>query len=244
MFCATRLQIKTSNERRLSDESGYRIVWPEDGGGRWGGAAHADPRTSKTAFKKSMRWAKPLLPILVFGLFCTLIGVFLGQQPPRIIQYTIDTVIGAEPLSPARRASFWLYIGIVILGQIIGSASGYWMNVAGQRLLHTLRMALYDHFQTAPAELLRQQAHRRPDLPRDRRREPVGGDDRQHLQLAGPPGIRRRVCALLYVHLQLAVALLVLSRSRYSVSACSSSPAGCAWSTGRSANRPASSARS
>ena len=33
-----------------------------------------------------------------------------------------------------------IYIGIVILGQIIGSVSGYWMSVAGQRLLHTLRI--------------------------------------------------------------------------------------------------------
>jgi ABC-type multidrug transport system fused ATPase/permease subunit len=93
-----------------------------------------------------MRWAKPLWPILLFGLGCTLAGVFLGQQPPRIVQYTIDTVIGAGRYGLLPRVIL-LYIGIVIVGQIISSSSGYYMSVAGQRLLHTLRMALYDHFQ-------------------------------------------------------------------------------------------------
>jgi ABC-type multidrug transport system fused ATPase/permease subunit len=73
-------------------------------------------------------------------------GVFLGQQPPRIIQYTIDHVIGGS-----RYHLLWrvisIYAGVVVLSQVIGAASGYWMNVAGQRLLHNLRMVLYDQFQ-------------------------------------------------------------------------------------------------
>ncbi|MCL6628457.1 MAG: ABC transporter ATP-binding protein/permease [Armatimonadetes bacterium] len=94
-----------------------------------------------------MEWARPLMPILVFGLVCAFAGVYLSQQPPRIIQYTIDNVIGHERYNLLGRVIL-LYIGILVLGQIIGSASGYWMTVAGQRLLHTLRMALYDHFQS------------------------------------------------------------------------------------------------
>lgn len=116
------------------------------GGGRWGGIGPRRPQDAKTAFKKSIKWARPLMPILLFGLFCTLAGVYLGQQPPRIIQYTIDTVIGNGQYHLLTRVVA-LYIGIVVLGQVIGAASGYWMNVAGQRLLHTLRMSLYDHFQ-------------------------------------------------------------------------------------------------
>jgi subfamily B ATP-binding cassette protein MsbA len=118
-------------------------------GGRWGGVGPRKPQDFRTALRKSLKWARPLWPILLFGLFCTLAGVFLGQQPPRIIQYTIDRVIGGNRYHLLTRVIL-LYLGVVIAGQVIGAASGYWMNVAGQRLLHTLRMALYDHFQALP----------------------------------------------------------------------------------------------
>ncbi len=114
--------------------------------GRWGGVGPRRPQDFRTALRRSLKWAKPLWPILLFGLICTLGGVFLGQQPPRIVQYTIDRVIAADRYDRLARV-ISLYVGVVILGQIIGSTSGYWMTVAGQRLLHTLRMALYDHFQ-------------------------------------------------------------------------------------------------
>lgn len=115
------------------------------GGGRWG-VGPRRPQDFKTALRKSLKWARPLLPILIFGLACTLAGVFLGQQPPRIIQYTIDQVIGGNRYYLLARVIL-LYAGVVVLGQVIGAASGYWMSVAGQRLLHSLRMALYDQFQ-------------------------------------------------------------------------------------------------
>ena len=117
--------------------------------GRWKGAGPRKPKDARAAFKRAIPWAKPLLPILTFGLLSTLAGVYLGQQPPRIIKFTIDTVIGAGRHELLARVVA-LYIGIVLIGQSIGSLSGYWMNVAGQRLLHTLRMALYDHLQLLP----------------------------------------------------------------------------------------------
>ncbi len=120
-----------------------------DGGGRWGGVGPRRPQDFRSAVRKSLKWARPLLPILAFGLFCTLAGVFLAQQPPRIIQYTIDHVITARHFGLLPRVIL-LYVGVVIVGQVIGAASGYWMNVAGQRLLHNLRTALYDHFQALP----------------------------------------------------------------------------------------------
>lgn len=113
---------------------------------KWGGLGPRQPQDARTAFKKSMAWAKPLIPILIVGLICTLAGVFLSQQPPRIVQYMIDHVIGGNHYQLLVRVIL-IYIAIVVLSQVIGSVSGYWMNVAGQRLLHSLRMALYDHFQ-------------------------------------------------------------------------------------------------
>lgn len=116
------------------------------GGGRWGGVGPRQPQDARTAFRRSLQWARPLSPVLIFGLFCTLAGVYLSQQPPRIIQYTIDSIIGAGNFS-LLIPIILLYLGIVVAGQLIGSLSGYWMNVAGQSLLHTLRVTIYDHFQ-------------------------------------------------------------------------------------------------
>lgn len=114
---------------------------------RWGGGFV--PRRAKDpwkAFRQSIPLARPLLPILSLGLVATIVGVYLGAQPPRIYLYTIDTVIGQKHFQ-ALPTVILIYIGILLAGQVIGSLSGYWMSVAGQRLLHSLRMALYDHFQ-------------------------------------------------------------------------------------------------
>jgi ABC-type multidrug transport system fused ATPase/permease subunit len=118
------------------------------GGGKWG-VSTRKPQDFKAAFKKSMRWARHVWPILLFGLICTLAGVFLAQQPPRIIQYTVDKVIGASRYGLLPKVIL-VYLGVVIVGQIISAASNFWMNVAGMRILHILRMALYDHFQRLP----------------------------------------------------------------------------------------------
>jgi ABC-type multidrug transport system fused ATPase/permease subunit len=98
------------------------------------------------AFRRCAPLARPLWPILLFGLCCTLAGVYLGQQPPRIYQYTIDTVIGGAQYGRLP-AVIGGYIAILLAGQVVSSLSGFWMNVAGQRMLHSLRLALYDHFQ-------------------------------------------------------------------------------------------------
>ncbi len=89
------------------------------------------------------------MPILVFGAICTLGGVFLAQQPPRLYQYTIDTIIG-ESRYPQLWWMIALYAGILIVGQLVDALSRFWMTVAGQRLLHNLRMQLYDHMQHLP----------------------------------------------------------------------------------------------
>jgi len=83
---------------------------------------------------------------MLIGLLSTFAGVFLGQLPPRIYQYTIDEVITKGQyrlLFPV----ISIYIGLLVFGQVVSALSGYWMGVAGQRLLHDLRMEVYDHYQ-------------------------------------------------------------------------------------------------
>ena len=113
-------------------------------GGR--GTRPRKPVAPWKAFKRCMSWAKPHWLIMLIGLVSTLLGVFLGQLPPRIYQYTIDDVITKghyNQLIPVVA----LYISLLVIGQLIGALSGYWMGIAGQRLLHDLRMELYNHFQ-------------------------------------------------------------------------------------------------
>lgn len=112
----------------------------------WHGVGPRRAQDPWKAFRQCVPLARPLLPILLFGLCCTFLSVFLSQQPPRIYQYTIDTVIGGKQYQRLA-AVILLYTGILIASQLVGSLSGFWMSVAGQRMLHALRLALYDHFQ-------------------------------------------------------------------------------------------------
>lgn len=114
--------------------------------GDWRGPGPRRAQDPWKAFRQCVQLARPLAPILAFGLLATLLGVYLGQQPPRIYQYTIDTVIGKGHFNLLPKVIV-LYITLILAGQAIGSLSGYWMNLAGQRLLHDLRMLLYDQFQ-------------------------------------------------------------------------------------------------
>ncbi len=129
------------------------------GWNRWARPRRAnDPRR---ALRRCASWARPILPILLFGAACTLAGVYLAQQPPRLYQYTIDTIIGQSRYQEIR----WMilvYAGILIAGQVIEALSRYWMTVAGQRLLHDLRMRLYDHLQRLPLSYF--DSHRVGDL--------------------------------------------------------------------------------
>ncbi len=74
-------------------------------------------------------------------------GVYLAQQPPRIFAYTIDTIIGESRFDEIRRVVL-LYLAILVAGQLIGAVSRFWITVAGQRLLHRMRLQLFDHIQT------------------------------------------------------------------------------------------------
>ncbi len=83
-----------------------------------------------------------------------LITVYLSQQPPRLIQQSIDLVL-AEGQTPAERLAriprlVGLLAGVFVGMHLFGFLRTYWMHVAGQRLLHTLRVRLYEHFQALP----------------------------------------------------------------------------------------------
>lgn len=98
------------------------------------------------SLRRCASWALPILPVLGIGAACTLGGVFLAQQPPRLFRYTIDTIIG-EARYPEVGRIVLLYLAILVVGQAVSAFSRFWMATAGQRLLHDLRLRLYDHLQ-------------------------------------------------------------------------------------------------
>lgn len=80
-------------------------------GGQGWGRDGARPRRATdpwSAAKRCVMWARPIMPILLFGAVCTMVGVFLAQQPPRLYKYTIDTIIGQ-----ARYNELWRMIVLV-----------------------------------------------------------------------------------------------------------------------------------
>ncbi len=105
-----------------------------------------DPRR---AARRCVQWSLPVLPIMIFGAVCTLVGVFLAQQPPRLFRYTIDEIIVGERFHEVGRIVL-VYVGILVAGQAVNALSRFWMTVAGQRLLHYMRIQLYDHMQSLP----------------------------------------------------------------------------------------------
>jgi len=110
------------------------------------GPRQLTPKDPWKALRRCLAWARPHRLIMVIGLISTFAGVFLGQLPPRIYQYTIDDVITKGQYAQLIPVVA-LYIGLLVFGQVIGALSGYWMGVAGQRLMHDLRMELYEQYQ-------------------------------------------------------------------------------------------------
>jgi subfamily B ATP-binding cassette protein MsbA len=101
------------------------------------------------SFKRVLPWILPYWPVMLFGIACMLITTYLGQQPPRVIQYLIDEVIGKRHFDQGVRVV--LLLGGIYLGStLFGMLRTYWLHVAGQRVIHNLRVRLYSHFQQLP----------------------------------------------------------------------------------------------
>ncbi|HEY3376883.1 MAG TPA: ABC transporter ATP-binding protein [Armatimonadota bacterium] len=99
--------------------------------------------------KRIIPWLTPYWATIVIGLLCMAVTTFLQQQPPLIVRDAVDKVFGQGHYGLATRLVLMLLV--VFVGQwIFGFLRAYLLHVAGQRLLHTLRVRLYQHYQTLP----------------------------------------------------------------------------------------------
>ena len=105
--------------------------------------------TRGTGFRQMLSWLTPFWPIILFGFICMVLATYLMQQPPRIVGYAVDEVIGRHHYQ--RTLSLLLILLGVFVGMMVFSfLRAYSQNVAGQRLLHLLRVKLFSHYQTLP----------------------------------------------------------------------------------------------
>ena len=114
--------------------------------GRPGGAEPARPKNPWMSLRRIVPWLLPFWPILVFGFACMFLNTFLGLQPPRLIQHTIDHVLKGAHFEEMPRMIL-LLLGVYVASQLSGFMRTYWLHVAGQKMLHGLRVRLYSHFQ-------------------------------------------------------------------------------------------------
>jgi len=98
------------------------------------------------SLKRVLPWIAPFWPVLLAGFFCMLLNTYLGQQPPRLIQYSLDEVF-AKAHAGALPRVIVLFLGVYLGVNLTNFLRTYWLHVAGQRMLHNLRTSLYNHFQ-------------------------------------------------------------------------------------------------
>ena len=99
-----------------------------------------------SALRRVWPWVAPFKGMIAVGGLCMVVASFLGQQPPRLVQYLLDTVLGDQQFDLIPRAM--LLFLLVYAGQHLANLiRTYTLHVAGQRLLHILRVRVYQHFQ-------------------------------------------------------------------------------------------------
>jgi subfamily B ATP-binding cassette protein MsbA len=110
------------------------------------GGEPARPTHLWGSLTKVLPWVLPYWPIMLFGLCCMLLSVFIDKQQPRVVQYIIDVVIKQEAYDHTTRVVL-LLVGIIIGSHLFGFLRTYTLHIAGQRVLHDLRVKLYQHMQ-------------------------------------------------------------------------------------------------
>ncbi len=113
------------------------------------GDAPGKPKNPWQGIKRMLPWIQPYWPVILGGLLCMALNTFLSQQPPLVIRYIVDFVVGKhhyERLMPIVGWLLALFAGLSLTDFL----RTYWMHISGQKLLHTLRVRLYEHFQKLP----------------------------------------------------------------------------------------------
>ena len=102
-------------------------------------------------FGRMLSWVAPFWPIVSLGFLSMVGATYLLQQPPRIVGIAVDEVIAEgryEKAIPLLLVLFAVFTGMALLNFV----RTYSQNVAGQQLLHAMRVRMYTHYQTQPLD--------------------------------------------------------------------------------------------
>ena len=113
---------------------------------RGGDSTALPPGHRWVTLQRVLPWITPFWPVLLVGFVCMLLNTYLGQQPPRLIQLTLDDIFAHANADGLTRVVL-LYLGVYVGINLTNFLRTYLLHVAGQRMLHNLRVRLYDHFQ-------------------------------------------------------------------------------------------------
>ncbi len=104
------------------------------------------PRNPWKGLQRLAPWLAPYWSTILFGLICMIITTYLQAQPQRLVGYIIDVVIGKQQYrrgAPIAELMLLIFAAVALFSFL----RTYWMHAAGQRLIHTLRVRLYEHLQ-------------------------------------------------------------------------------------------------
>ncbi|MHB9105598.1 MAG: ABC transporter ATP-binding protein [Armatimonadota bacterium] len=100
-------------------------------------------------FWRMLSWLAPFWPIVLVGFICMVGATFLLQQPPRIVGIAVDEVIAKGDYHRTIPLMLAL-LAVFVLMALFSFVRTYSQNVAGQKLLHAMRVRMFRHYQTQP----------------------------------------------------------------------------------------------
>jgi len=109
-------------------------------------------RQNPTAgFGRMLSWLAPFWPIVLAGFICMVGATYLLQQPPRIVGIAVDEVIAKGHYQKTVPLLLALLAAFVVMA-VFNFVRTYSQNMAGQKLLHAMRVRMFTHYQTQPLD--------------------------------------------------------------------------------------------
>ena len=109
-------------------------------------SAEGKPKNPWLGVRRLLPWLYPYRAIILLGLVCMGVSTFLGVQPLRIVGSAIDSILGRGEYERAWRVVL-LILGIHAAQALFSFLRMYYLHVAGQKLIHELRVQVYQRLQ-------------------------------------------------------------------------------------------------
>lgn len=113
------------------------------------GAACISCTSKSTLVKKFAKYVRPQLKLMIFCLALSLVTTAMALAPPYVTKTLVDTVIPNKDLK-ALLMLVIILLSVYIVQYTIGAVRGYFMRIAGDRIVAALRNDIYEKAQYLP----------------------------------------------------------------------------------------------